>query len=499
MRLRHITAIAFCAMAIISCDEDTATIGGSLTSENDKLTVSTHNFDVLTRSVAVDSVFSRERQCFIGKVKDPETNTYVKSEFTAQFNMMENTVSDMPLKSQMISTTDDQILADSCVIYVHFDQSATYGDTLAAMKMKVSELDRPISDVKMHYSNYDPKSEGFIREDGLKQQVMFSVTDLSMSVSNPYRWARIHLSAPYTDKAGRQYNNYGTYLMTQLYEHPEYFKNSFTFVRNVCPGFFFELTDGIGVMAKIAQIDMYTYYHFIKNDTTYYSYLRTTSTEEVVQTIKVTNNKDAINKLVKDNSCTYLKTPAGIFTEVTLPVDEICQSHTSDSLLSAKVSFLRINNQNDASSYALSIPSKVLLIEKDSVNSFFEGNSLHNNTYAFKTSLETNAYTFGDNANNISNLITRMYNEKEKGLKSDPNWVANHPNWNKALLVPIEEITLTTNDNTSSYSYYYYGTSNSTPTIIGLVNQMGLSSTRLVRGTADNPLKMEVIYARFNK
>ena len=46
MKFKYITAIALCAMAFVSCDEEAATIGDSLTSENDKLIVSTHTFNV---------------------------------------------------------------------------------------------------------------------------------------------------------------------------------------------------------------------------------------------------------------------------------------------------------------------------------------------------------------------------------------------------------------------------------------------------------------------
>ena len=75
MKFKFIAAIALSAMAIMSCDEDTTTIGGSLTNNSDKLVVSTKNFNVLTGSVLVDSVYTRERQCYLGNVKDPETNT----------------------------------------------------------------------------------------------------------------------------------------------------------------------------------------------------------------------------------------------------------------------------------------------------------------------------------------------------------------------------------------------------------------------------------------
>ena len=63
MKLKFVTAIALCAMAILSCDEDTGTIGDSLTDESNKLVVTTQNFDILTKSMPVESVYSRERQC----------------------------------------------------------------------------------------------------------------------------------------------------------------------------------------------------------------------------------------------------------------------------------------------------------------------------------------------------------------------------------------------------------------------------------------------------
>lgn len=505
MKFKFIPAIALCAMAMISCDEET-TIGDSLTNEKDKLVVTTHNFDVLTQSLAVDSVFSRERQGYFGKVKDPETNTYVKSEFTSQFNMMENAINDLPKLENVLSLDENgNIIAESCYINILFDLSSTYGDTLTSMKLRVSELDRPIESEKAHFTNFDPKENGYLREGGLQRDKMFSIRNLNMtdSVRNLiestlhgtsssnyayYDELNIEFDEPYTDKNGVTYNNYGTYILRNLYDHPEYFKNSYSFIHNICPGFHFETIDGLGVMAKIMEMNLYVNFKADYDGEVGYPYLRTTSTEEVVQSTKITNDKEAIRQLVEDNSCTYLKTPSGIFTEVTLPVDDICTSHPTDSLLTAKVIFLRQNNMSETPKLAFDVPDDLLLIEKDSLDSFFKGNSLYNNLYAYQVSLSNNAYTFP----NISNLITRMYNEKKKGLASDPDWVSKHPNWNKALLVPIDVVSITSSTST------IYGTQTS-ETPIATENKLGLSSTRLVKGSAENPIKMEVIYAKFRE
>ena len=495
MKFKFIAAIAFSAMAIMSCDEDTTTIGGSLTNDNDKLVVSTKNFNVLTGSVLVDSVYTRERQCYLGNVKDPETNTYIKSLFTAQFYMMEDVQDELPQPDSLLSYENGEVVADSCTLQIFFDTKSSYGDTLTAMKLKVSELDRPIEGEDIHYTNFDPRARGFIRDGGLEVNQMFTLRDLKQSDSirnkiktnmtsttddGNYDLLHIRLNNPYTDKSGKVYNSYGTYLLRNYYEHPEYFKNTYTFLHRLCPGFQFETSDGLGLMARIQEVDLLIHYRIIYNGDSTKTYLRMTSTEEVLQTNQIINDRQALKALVDDNSCTYLKTPSGIYTEVSLPVDEICASHASDSLLSAKVIFNRLNNQTDAKELAFNTPSKLLLIEEDSLKHFIEGNNLANNTFAYKTTLTSNAYTF----TNISNLITRMYNQKVDGLKADPNWVARHPNWNKVLLVPIDEVTINQSSSTAT-------------TTVSLKNKLGLSSTRLVKGTAEKPITIEVIYAKF--
>ncbi len=500
MKLKFVTAIALCAMAILSCDEDTGTLGDSLTDEGNKLVVTTQNFNILTSSMPVESVYSRERQCYVGKVLDPETGTYVKSEFTTQFNMMEHAAEDMPKKDDLLLNENGEIVADSSFIMIYFDVPSSYGDTLATMKLRMSELSKPITGADTRYTNFDVKSSGYLRENGFKKDLMFSIRDLTRTDSVRYLidtnlhrtsttsdngWydnLRIWLTDPYTDKNGKTYPDYATYILRTFYDHPEYFKNSYTFINNVCPGFHFETVDGIGVMARVKEISMYIFFQYINGEQAALTYLMTTSTEEVVQTSTVTNDKAAISSLVADNSCTYIKSPAAIYTEVELPIDNICTTHPNDSVLSAKVTFQRINNNTDNLDKSFATPSKLLLIEKDSLNSFFVKNSTFNNTFAYQSALSSNAYTYS----NISNLITRMYNNKVKGLKSDPDWVAKHPNWNKALLVPIEEVTVST----TSYS-------TTTSSTIALKNKMGLSSTRLIKGTSAKPINLEVIYAKF--
>ena len=482
MKFKFVTAIALTAMAMISCSEDTGGIGASLTDESDKLEVTTGFFNATSRSVLADSVFSRDFDCFLGMVKDPETGAYVKSEFMAQFNMLEDFK--LPEKSSILSILDDEVIADSCELWLYLDRSDCYGDSLTPVKINVLELKEPMSDTKTYYSSFDPKREGFIREDGLRKSMSFSLANLTYSdsirnLSSYGDIARISINDPYTDKNGKKYNNYGTYIFRNYYEHPEYFKNSYSFIHSLCPGFYFEVSDGLGVMANISEIDMKIYYRFKKDTTTYYADMTSCSTEEVLQTIHVINDRQALQRLVDDDRYTYLKTPAGIYTEVTLPVDDITLSHPTDSLLSVSMAFQRSNNVT-TSNYPLSVPSSILMIQKDSLYSFFEHETIFDYKTSFMATLSQNAYSF----NNIGNMITLMAHLKAEGLKSDPNWVTNHPNWNKVLLVPISTL--------STYN------SSGIQSISAVANEMGLSSTKLVGGK-DHPIEIKVIYARFRK
>lgn len=483
MKSRLFTAIAVIAMALISCNEDTGVIGSSLTDEADKLELSTGIYQATTRSILADSIYARNYNCYFGRVKDPETGTYVTSEFMAQFNMLENYV--MPDRNTILGRAEDgDVAADSCEIWLYFDRSLCYGDSLTPIKMRMMELNRAMNDNMTYYSNYDPVKEGYIREDGLKHDIAFSLANLtySDSVRNLSGYgdiARIRLSNSYTDKNGKTYDDYGTYILRSFYESPQYFKNSYTFIHNICPGFFFQFNDGLGVMAKLSDIEMRVFYHFKKDTTTYYSAIRMASTQEVLQTTKVTNDKEGLEKLVADESCTYLKTPAGIFTEMTLPVEDIMSSeHQRDSLLQVSLTLKHVNSSQPKNKYLLNEPSSVLMVAKDSLYTFFEKEKTYDFMSAFVSELDDNSYSFS----NLGNLISLMNQNKHVGELNDPDWVSKHPNWNKVVIVPIASNSLSITTTASIVS--------------SLSNEMGLSSTQLVGGP-NSPIEVRVIYAKF--
>lgn len=482
-----LTGVAITLMALSACNDEALDIGSSLTGQTDILNVSYADFNVSTRSVLADSVLLRSSYCYLGKIKDPETKSYVTSEFMTQFNILETF--GLPNEGDIASSFDGKVAADSCQLELYMASAQSVTDTLAAMKIRASELAKPMEEDRKYYSNYDPVAEGLIREDGLYKDKVFSFNDLALNDSarnnsDSYNVINIKLNQPYTDKNGMTYNNYGTYLMHQYYQHPEYFKNSYAFIHNVCPGFFFSVTDGEGVYTQIVEMSLRFYFQRKTNkaDSTSTYATAIAGTEEILQTTKITNDREKLLQLAADNTCTYMKAPAGLYTEVTLPIDDIYRGHENDSIMTAKISFQRLNNLYYDKTF--DVPDYMMMIPKDSLNSFFETQKLPDNKLTFCTSFEskTNLYSFS----NISSLVNKLADIKRAGQKTDNNWVANHPNWNKVLLVPVQAIV---------------NSSSTTGTISGYEHCVGIEGTKLVGGSENpnDPIQLSIVYANFNQ
>lgn len=479
-------AAAMALTALTACDETTDTLGNSLTSEADKFVITTDTFGVRTASIVIDSVLASGGNVYLGKIRDTETNTDVTGHFAT--NMYANRPFDgtkMLLDKDSIVSKDanGNIEAKLANLTIFFEQIK--GDSLAPMQLTVHELAQPLNETQTYYSNFNPEKNNMLRDDNGNEIVKkFNFTPLDLNLSDSlrnrivsgkdYAYITIPLKKEYRDKNGNTYSNYGTYLLRQAMEHPEYANNIYEFSHNVCPGFYIKSTNGLGAMMKIRSVQVQSVYSGISNKDTIDAAYYVSSTDDVAHIVNIENDRTSINALAQDNSCTYLKTPAGIFTEVTLPVDEITFGHENDTISSAKIVFRHYNAQSDN---ALPAPTELIIIPKDSIYSFFENKNVTDYKTSFLATYNntTNSYTF----NNIANLITAMKTAKSNSKRTE--------NWNKAVLVPVKikktEATMTTSSR-----------------IIGIDNCLDLTSAKLVKGTdTDSPIKISIIYNKVKR
>lgn len=486
--LRLLTVLVIAALTFAACDDTTEGIGGSITNKIDNINISDSAFNVTTKSIVAGAVLSRNNTGLIGKMKDPETGNYVKGDYMTQLSVLPTFSVDT--LDYIKQANNDSIEADSCYLLVSYN--ASYGDTIAPMKVTAYEMTKPMSEDKEYYSDYDAFEKGWVNENNQHWSSNYNLSNTS-DVKN----FKIYLNKKYK-KDGKTYKNYGSYIMQTYAEHPEYFKTNFKFLHNVCPGFYIKNVGGTGNMAKIWNTELifyWTRHKTINKDSTAVSigYNRFDGTEEVLQLNKIENDTENLKKLAsKDQEkCTYLKSPAGIFTEVTLPIGDIMKGHEKDTLNTATISFPRLNNENEDNPYNFATPSTILMVQKDSLQSFFEKSKLADSRTSYTASYSStgtykNAYTF----QNIANLVSAMYKNKGKG-----------ENWNKVVLVPVNVITTT-----QGYT-----------TVISKINHdMSLASTRLIVGTDDpnkdyttdektgkkvasGPIRIKVIYSKFKE
>ncbi|KGF23087.1 hypothetical protein HMPREF1651_03210 [Prevotella bivia DNF00188] len=471
-------ALAVSMALITSCDDTTDTIGGSLIPDNDKLVVSTDSFDVSSKTIPAGNVIPRTSTGYLGKMTDAETNTQVTANFMTQFHVLDNyqmTVADS------ITSRDESknIIADSCEIRLFYKGS--YGDSLAQMKLTAYELNKPVEEGITYRSNFDPIANNYVRTTGgIAVNRSYTLTDLTepdsvRKTSNYVKNINIKLNDQYTDKDGVVYNNFGTYLMRKYQSNPTAFRNSYHFLHEICPGFYFKITDGEGSMAKIEQAQINIYYRAKKGTSEKETFTKLVGTEEVLQLTNFSNDQAKLQDLIKETGHTYLKTPAGLFTQLTLPITDILAGHENDTINSAKIEVKRVNN-NASSTYNFGIPQNVLMLPADSVETFFAKTRLNDNKTSFLASYNTtkNSYIF----NNISGLIS--FFKQAKSPRSE--------NWGKVVLVPVELQTTTTGSGASQKT-----------TVNMISNQMGLSSTKLLGNTsAGNGLRITVVYSKFN-
>ena len=182
-------------------------------------------------------------------------------------------------------------------------------------------------------------------------------------------------------------------------------------------------------------------------------------------------------------------TPAGIFTEVSLPIHDIIAGE-QDTINSVKVTLTRYNN-NYTTAIHPSTPKTLLLVRKCDMYSFFYNNVLPNNQTSYLTTFSSsyNQYEYS----NIARLIVTCRGERQKWIDqyadTHPDcqeeealeaFANANPDWDKVVLIPV---TTTTDGNSN---------------IISVRHCFDIATTRL-KGGAKNPIEIKIITSRFRQ
>lgn len=516
MKVKYLGALLLAAtLTFFGCDDNTGTLGIGMLPGSDGISAHTTTFDVTTRSVVADSVFAKTSTGYVGRFTDPQFG-YYEASFLTELNCIDDfsfpEKYDFDKKTGIL--TDDTVAGVRLVVFY----STWFGDSLNACRMSAYELVKKLE--RNRYTNIKPTDyydwlnpiKSLL---GRRAYTAYdtSVTDEERNETDSNGNKTYYPSVIFTlDK-----DKFGNDWIDLCQSHPEYFKNSDAFIENVFKGVYIKSDYGDGTVLYVDRVDLQMkYQYYVLNDTTKVPYKRKqegfegqdstayrwqtefASTKEVIQANQFLNS-DKIAELAKIEDWTYIKSPAGIFTEAILPYDEIYEKLSNDTLNAVKLTFTNYNEKSDYE-FSMSAPSEVLLLRKVDFKSFFEENKLPDNVTSFTVAhnnVTTNQYTF----NNIARLVTTCIKGKDAAKKKakeeagsawtdekDKQW---EEDWKTVYLIPV----------TISYD-----TSNNTKTMTGIQNDLRPGYAKLKGGPAkasngelNNPLKLEVTYTTFNK
>ncbi|WP_304215922.1 DUF4270 domain-containing protein [Phocaeicola plebeius] len=490
MKLKFLAAVGLAA-TLYSCD-DTTTGVGEFVADADEITASAQTFEATTKTLKYtdlnpDGVFSRTSSAYLGKFTDQDFGTYT-TDFITQINCTEGF--EFPDRLVSIDTTT-----------LELSYASFFGDSLAPMKVRVDVLKEAIDDtgenLGLYYTSYNP--EDFYNATGLPlAEQEYAVRDNSWtdaeidsikSANGYYPPLVINLDKKATWNIGNEQKNgtFSEYLLAKYKEDKNNFKDAYSFIHNVLPGFYVHNTGGEGSILYIGDIwlRMKVSYYITGSegqDSLVYTSIPFAATNEVFMSTRLNNSEDALDKLAEEKTHTYLKTPAGLCTEVKLPLQEMYDALGTDTLNSVSMAFTKYKNASDnsaSSPYKMGTPQNLLLIRKNEVKDFFEQRKNYDSktTFLGTYSSTTNSYSFSQ----VNRLISQIFSDMRTKEEPTEGW----DEYNTMVLIPVKTET------------------DSQGNTIGLSHDLEVNSAKLIGGEGEEgkKIKMEVIYTKpkFNK
>ena len=546
--------IALLAITFWGCDDNTAGLGlGMFPGSDQDINGQLKTYPVTTSSVPAGRIYAKTNIGYVGKFTDSQFGTY-QAGFLSTLNCPEgltfpglynNTAfgNNNKITNTMVekaSDSDDivlihkdpndessEVIGNIHTVELYLWYNSYFGDSLTACRLSVYELEKELEKAEnkdYYYTDINP--DEFYKESDILGSKAYTAVDLSVkdSIRNSDTYVpSVHLTFEKSIAERVGGNILREFRKAQdkgaKFDNKEFFK--------AFKGLYVRSDFGDGTVLYVNQVQMNVVYkcyaidsikgtpHLTHDgkDSTYYAYRVFNSTREVIQANRLDNDSKIDDLIENDKSCTYLKTPAGIFTEAVLPISKINEELYGDTLNAVKLTFSNYNQSSNSSNFGMSAPANVMLIREKEKDRFFAKNQLNDGVSSFLTShsTSTNQYTF----NNITGLINACVNDRKaaerdinekgevkytvyntdtgidepKSTNKITEWEED-TKWDRVVLIPV----LVTYDSSSSNNYY--GTSSN---IIGIQHDLRPGYVKLKGGQDGGALNLEVVYTSFTK
>ena len=382
--------IALLAITFWGCDDNTAGLGlGMFPGSDQNINGKLSTFDVTTESVHAGKIYAMTNVGYVGKFTDETFGTY-QAGFLAELNcptgmtfpgVYDGTALDEKKKAtrvmvdkeglgddvKPIYNTDNEndpnrkLIGNIHTIELYLWYSSYFGDSLTACRLSVYELgeaEEELNQENAYYTDIEP--EKFYNPKNLLGTKAYTAVDLS--VKDSIRKLSTYVPSVHVSFKQDAAIEIGTKIIQKANEFGINFDDK-TF-REIFKGIYVKSDYGDGTVLYINQAQMNVVYKCYAVDTltgvklkkkvleegdteykdsTYYGYRTFTTTREVIQANQLQNDKAAIQNCINNPEWTYLKSPAGIFTQLTLPVSQIAEKLQGDTLNAVKLGIPKLS------------------------------------------------------------------------------------------------------------------------------------------------------------
>lgn len=485
MKAKISAIVAIFVMGLYGCDSSTSSVGGSLTPIEDGINVKADSCFATSRTIlAPDSILARTTITTIGRYTDPLTGALLESSYLTQLNCVENF--EFP---DSVYGVSNFIFPDwfnremegkkpySAELKLYF--SSLFGDTTNAMQFEVFPILGNFDAGNRYYSSVDPAQFTNLSEPlatAMVAPIDYSLKDSLLQIKGYYHNITIGLPDSIAKSILESYFSPGG---------KEMFASADAFNRNICKGFYVRCTQGDGTLIYVDKTVLAINFKYIDQSSSKVVssvVAEFSGNNEVMQVTRYQNYRQ--ESMLADSTCSYIRNPYGLLTEIELPIDEM-KSQERIMLNSASMTLFKLNDLYQGG-YASKIPSTLMLVRRDHLQSFFEkNNNVDNmNSYVASYNLKLNSYTFS----NIAKMVEHCYDERQEWLKSNgleateqnySLYSASHPNWNKMVLIPVKAMV------------------DANKSVVGYIVDISYYQIRLLGGSSGEKIKIKTIYTSF--
>ncbi|HOI27500.1 MAG TPA: DUF4270 family protein [Paludibacteraceae bacterium] len=466
MKLKIVFLMCLSALLLASCKDD-GQVGSLIQPEEDLLHVYSNMVNVSSSSVLVDSTLSKSSYFFLGEYTDPVFGS-TKMEFISQIDsrvdglklptttivgssslytgISETLLQDLDSKFGKITAIESptDMKVDSAFFHMQYADDF-FGDSTTLQAVKVYALNKTLDDSKKYYTT--AKVSDFCNKDtllgSLSYQIQKSRTlDIPVSLSYINRLVNIYKSGSKIQTQA-QFNDVfkGVYVSHSF--------NGGGVVKVNVAGFSIFYTfeaklrttyNGKDTLVNTADIKNKNGEHFrVLASHVFLSANKSVKRIDLVSHVGLTPYHSSIDD--SEDTYTYTYTPAGVYTEVEIPFKVMVDSVKHYAAETNKVMFnsarLKVWTQNLGWKTDMDKKpnSEMLLINKDSIISFFDQNKTPDGITSFFALYDstTASYSFD---------MTKAVQMRLSGLSSISD---------KMVIVPVSrEVT------ESDYSYNVY-------------------------------------------